>query len=165
MLAAAIAATTALAATSARAGTAATDSNAESLRLLAWSPSATQEPLLDVLTEHDRKAGAATWPRPLESAPGVSLLDSSGPTLAESPARTDRPIFGSLGTPIGRLSVVSEKLDDNGRIKGLDFMRLDVPGWDIGVQGSKFKISHRWGAKGGDRPFANREKHRVSMPN
>lgn len=165
VLAVALAATTVLGASQVWAESLASENDPSALHILPWSPAPVQKPLLDLLKEHDRKASEADWPSAVESAPGTGLMDVSGPAVVEPPSTTQKPVFGTLGTPIGKLSVVSEKLDANGHIKGLDFMRLDVPGWDIGVHGSALKFSHRWGAKSSDHPFANREKRRVAIPN
>lgn len=133
--------------------------------LLPWSPPqvAEEKSLLDLLSERDRKTRIAEGVRPVQSAPGEALL-GIGTAFKEPPSTVHKPVLGTLGTPLGKFSLVSEKLDDKGQIKGLDFMRLEVPGWDIGVKGSKLKISHKWGAKSGASPFRDPEKRKTKLP-
>jgi hypothetical protein len=141
--------------------------NETSLRILPWTmPNAPRRSLLDLLSERDRRHGESAWPQVLETPPGIGLFDTTSSRLADTPSINRKPILGSLSLPFGTMSVVSEKVDAQGHFAGLDFFRFDNHslGIDAHLSGSTFKISHRWGAKAGDRPFADREKVKVPMP-
>jgi hypothetical protein len=141
------------------------NSNPTSLRILPWTAPVQPKDLLDLLKERDRKDRLDGFVRPVDAMRGPGLLDSDGRLVAEGPATYHRPVFGTFKMPFGTMSVVSEKIDANGRIAGLDFLRLDSPNWDIGIKGSGLKISHRWGTTGGERPFANPDKKKIKLPN
>lgn len=136
-----------------------------SLRILPWTAPIQQKDLIELLKERDSKDRMAGWVRPVDGARGPGLLDPGARLMADSPATYRRPIFGTIKMPFGTMSLVSKKIDANGNIAGLDFMRLDNPNWDIGIKGTGLKITHRWGTTGGERPFADPDKKKIKLPN
>jgi hypothetical protein len=136
------------------------------LRILPWTAPVQQKALIELLKERDHREGLQGLGPSNNSAGGLGLLEGASRLGSDAPVAYHKPMLGTFKVPFtpGRMSLVSEKIDANGRIAGVDFLRVEIPNWDIGVKGTGFRISHKWGKTGGERPFANTEKKKVKLP-
>lgn len=143
------------------------DSEYPSLRILPWTAPVQQKALLDLLKERDRRDSLQGLAMPAYTGSGPGLFEGASRFGSDAPTTTHKPLLGTFKVPFtpGRMSLVSEKIDANGRISGVDFLRVEIPNWDIGVKGTGFKISHKWGKTGGERPFAIKNKRDMPLPN
>lgn len=138
-----------------------------SLRILPWTAPVQQKALIDILKERDRRDRLQGLALPVYAGSGTSLMEGATRFGSDAPTTTHKPLLGTVQVPFtsGRLSLVSEKIDANGNIAGLDFLRVEIPNWDIGVKGKGFKISHKFGSGSGERPFEIKNKRDMPLPN
>ena len=135
--------------------------------------SATKRSLAAKLKQRERLSDTSQIARPvLANASGDLLSGSESLTGDEVPSGSnERALMGKVNIPygLGSVTMVSQQLDENGNVEGMNFFSVDRPesAWDIDVDvkdGAKFEFTRKWGAKSNKKPFKSDDKARVALP-
>lgn len=148
------------------------DAGQEPVDLRPWGETGASRSLAEKLRTRERLGDMRSVARPVLLSDGSANLLAGGAVAEDThEGGSERPLMGTFNMPygFGKMSVVSQEVDANGNVEGVNFFTLDRPdsAWDVDVDvndGAVLELSRKWGAGGGKQPFKASRKGQVALP-